>query len=391
MDCALRARSAQTIFPSLCLCASVVKLLLPFLLLLTLAACGERPPPVVPVAPPSGVSITPVSFADLPGWSTDNHSLALAAFRRSCEAIAKLPADRSLANAGRAGDWRGVCQEAQRLANANDAAARMFFETRFVAHRVSDGGSDVGLFTGYYESEIRAARRPGGAYRYPLYARPPDLDGSKPFFTRAEIDGGALTGRGLELLWADDPVDVFFLQVQGSGLALLPDGTRQQIGFAAHNNRPYTAIGRVLAESGAMTAQQVTLQTLRAWLSAHPKEAPALMHRNERYVFFRLLNGDGPIGAEGVALLPGRSLAVDPAFVPYGAPLWLDITDPRDHRTPLRRLVVAQDTGGAIKGAVRGDYFWGVGADALAQAGAMQERGRYFLLLPRGIAARPTS
>jgi membrane-bound lytic murein transglycosylase A len=208
----------------------------------------------------------------------------------------------------------------------------------------------------------------------------------KPYETRQEIDAGRLSGRDLELLWVDDPLDAFFLHIQGSGRVRLADGETVRVGYAGQNGQPYVAIGRLLAERGALRRDEVSLQSIRDWLAAHPAEAAEVLAANPSYVFFRLLEGDGPIGAHGVALTPGRSLAVDPSFVPLGVPVWLDTTDPLDERRPLRRLMMAQDTGGAIRGAIRGDVFWGAGEEAKARAGRMRSRGRYYLLLPRAAA-----
>ena len=363
-----------------------------------LAAC-ERAPliPPRPVGPP-GASFTPVAFDRLVGWRDDGQAVALAAFRRSCAVVAKLPGERDMGAggiAGRVADWQPVCAAASRVASG-DASARAFFEARFAAYRVMDGGNDEGLFTGYFEPELKGARKSGGRFRYPLYARPKDLpsDGTTPYLSRAEIDKGALRGKGLELLWVDDPVDAFFLHVQGSGRVVLDDGQVVRAGFAGHNNRPYTALGRVLLDRGLLPKDGVSMQSIRAWLAANPDKATATMAENARYVFFRLSEGDGPIGSQGVALIPGRSLAVDRSVMPLGAPVWLDATDPLDRSKPLRRLLVAQDTGTAIRGVVRGDVFWGPGPEAADRAGRMQERGRYYVLLPKGVdptLARPRS
>ncbi len=300
--------------------------------------------------------------------------------------------------------------------SASAEAAREFFETWFQPYRVSDRGQSVGLFTGYYEPVLHGSRHPGGRYRVPLHAAPSDLlriDLSRfnpelagyaiwgrvehgefaPYYTRAEIDDGALAGQNLELLWVDDPIAKFFLQIQGSGQVRLDDGSVVRVGYAAQNGRPYRAIGRDLIEIGALHRGQVTLQTIRIWLSAHPADAATIMERNPSYIFFEehpeLAAADGPLGTEGVPLTAGRSLAVDRRFLPLGAPLWLDTSAPRpdspEAEVPLQRLMVAQDTGGAIKGVVRGDVFWGAGEPAEAIAGRMQSQGGLVLLLPRAL------
>lgn len=312
---------------------------------------------------------------------------------------------------GTVADWRMVCAEAAGLADPDEAAAREFFANRFIPHRVSFGDDDQGLFTGYYEAELNGSWQRKPPFTVPLYAPPgdmitadlqlfdPELAGRRiigriadgqlvPYHTRAEIEAGALAGRNLELLWVDDPIDAFFLQIQGSGRVRMADGNAVRVGYAGKNGQPYVAIGRPLIERDAIPKEQMSMQAIRRWLADHPGERDEIMNLNPSYVFFRRIEGDGPIGAQGVVLTPGRSLAVDTSLLPLGAPIWLDTTEPLSPETPLRRLVIAQDTGGAIKGAIRGDLFWGHGGDAAAKAGAMKQRGRYYLLLPR---SAPTS
>jgi membrane-bound lytic murein transglycosylase A len=248
----------------------------------------------------------------------------------------------------------------------------------------------------------------------PLYGRPGDLidvdlgsfdadlkghriagrvEGQRlmPYYTRAQIDAGALAGRGLELFWVEDPIRSFFMQIQGSGQIDLPDGSRMRVGYAAQNGRPYRAIGRDLVAMGAIARDDVSLQSIRAWLVAHPDQARGVMEKNPSFVFFRALPdlaaAPGPLGAMGVPLTPERSLAVDRRFLPLGVPLWLSTTAPwPSGEGPLQRLVIAQDTGGAIRGPVRGDVFWGSGDAAEAVAGRMQSKGGYWILLPRGLS-----
>jgi membrane-bound lytic murein transglycosylase A len=229
--------------------------------------------------------------------------------------------------------------------------------------------ADLGLFRKEWTGQMVIGRRVDGKF--------------VPYPTRSEIDAGALAGKGYELLWVDDAVDAFFLHVQGSGRVVMEDGKVVRLGFAGRNGHSYVAIGRELIEQGAIPRERMSMQAIRAWLAAHPDQAGPVMASNPSFIFFRIIDGEGPIGAEGVPLTPGRSLAVDPEFVPLGLPIWLDTTDPLDPRQPLRRLVVAQDTGAAIKGPVRGDLFWGFGENAAARAGAMKQQGRYFLLLPK--------
>lgn len=307
---------------------------------------------------------------------------------------------------GTVADWLKVCADAGALADPDAETTRRFFASRFVPHRVGFGDDDQGLFTGYYEAELHGAWQRKPPFTVPLYAPPRDMitadlrlfdpglagrriigrikDGQLiPYHNRAEIDAGALAGRNLELLWVDDPIDAFFLQIQGSGRVRMADGRVERVGYASKNGHPYVAIGRPLIERGAIPKEQMSMQAIRRWLADHPAERDAVMNLNPSYVFFRRIDGDGPIGAQGVVLTPGRSLAVDTSLLPLGAPIWLDTTEPLSPETPLRRLVIAQDTGGAIKGAIRGDLFWGHGDDAAAKAGAMKQQGRYYLLLPK--------
>ncbi|MGH6931596.1 MAG: murein transglycosylase A [Dongiaceae bacterium] len=380
---------------------------------LLVAACAVEaiaPSPAQPAAPlPIASPATPAEVADLPGWRADQVAEALPALAASCAAFAKRSDGDSIGpNAGQAADWRAACQALP--TGANDENARRYLETWFAIVLVSDAGDADGLFTGYFEPELAGARRRSAQFPVPLYRPPPDLvsreaNGEKtfgrmvggalvPYYTRAEIEAGALEGRKLELLWLADPIDAFFLQVQGSGQVKLPDGSVVRVGYAANNGHSYTAIGRVLVERGELSKEAATMQTVRDWLRAHPDAAPALMRQNPRYIYFRELEGPGPVGALGVVLTPGRSLAVDPEFMPLGAPVWLDTTFPAatpEAGRPLRRLVVAQDKGGAIKGAVRGDIYFGSGERALAYAGLMKQRGRYFLLVPKPVAARMKS
>ena len=209
-----------------------------------------------------------------------------------------------------------------------------------------------------------------------------------PYPTRADLEQTHLPGQGLELYWARDPIDVFLLQVQGSGRVVLPDGTVARIGFDGHNGQPYKSIGRVLIDRGDLQPHEASWNGIRGWIENNPDRANALLWENPRFVFFRELDGEGPIGAEGLPLTPGRSLAVDRAHIAMGTLIWLDTTWPSAPDRPLQRLMVAQDTGGAIKGPVRGDFFWGFGAEALAEAGKMKSTGRYYLLLPNDVATK---
>lgn len=372
----------------------------------------------VPVLGP--LRLVPTDFAALPGWQASDPAAALSAFRRSCAAIAKKPADASMGGAGYAGtaaDWREACQAAP-AGPIGAAAARRFFEAWFRPVAVSAGRARAGLFTGYYEPEIRASHTRHGAYQTPVYSRPGDLvtvDLGKfrnewkhehiagrvtghtlvPFASRAQIDAKGLKDAPV-LFYAADPISVFFLHIQGSGRVVFDDGSVARVAYSAQNGRPYTAIGRTLIAEGAIPREDVSLQSIRAWLEAHPGDARRVMETNQSYVFFKEEPvGDpalGAAGSEGVALTPGASLAVDVRLHPLGAPFFVAGTAPDPDAAnpdrPFDRLLIAQDTGGAIRGAVRGDVFWGFGKDAQAIAGRMKAQGRLFVLLPKPVAAR---
>jgi membrane-bound lytic murein transglycosylase A len=390
----------------------------PWLLLgaLVLGACAaergvEAPGPRAP-----SFELRPVGYDQLVGWGADDSRAALEAFLRSCARLAEQDAAVPMAadpRFGAVGDWREPCTAAAGVAMATPGPARAFFEERFVPYLVLDGGDPNGLFTGYYEPLVHGSRRFGGPYTVPLHRPPddlvrvdlarfnPDLAGYAiygrvvgrdfaPYYSRADIEAGALDGHGLELLWLDDPIDKFFLQIQGSGQVRLDDGALIRVGYAAPNGQPYRAIGRDLIEIGALPRDDVSMPAIKAWLAQHPAAAPEIMARNRSYIFFQeqpqLGPDDGPLGAEGVPLTAERSLAVDRRHIPFGVPVWLETTAPwPEGPGPLRRLMVAQDTGSAITGIVRGDVFWGAGPRAEAIAGHMRSPGRYAVLLPKGL------
>jgi membrane-bound lytic murein transglycosylase A len=346
-----------------------------------LAACSTGEPEM----PHPDDHATPAAFRDLPGWEADSHADALPALAQSCGHFAERPAEEPVGPAGlagRAGDWHAVCAAAALLPEGDHLAARRFFERWFrpVAIAGADGVED-GLFTGYFAPLLRGSRRPSEVYSVPIYRKPPPLPGRR-LPSRAEILAGALDGQGLELLWVDDPVDAFFLHIQGSGHVALDDGSVVGVGYHGWNGHPYFAIGRALIDRGEATREEMSMQLIRDWLSTNPDRADDLMNLNPSFIFFEERGADGVIGTLEVPLTAGRSLAVDDDHIPLGVPMWLDIIDPTVPGGELRRLVLAQDTGGAIRGAVAGDVFWGYGDEAGRMAGGMQARGRYFMLLP---------
>lgn len=385
-------------------------------LLAALAACAPKPPPAPPLA------FRPAAFTDLPGYAADRLAEAVPALSRSCSRMVARGASGldGFDRYGSGDDWRNFCTGLAALNPADDAGLRRLIERELQPVAVIGDGKAEGLFTGYYEPLVRGSRQRGGAYTVPLYRQPADLvqvdlgefrDGLKgqriagrvrdgrlrPYDDRGAIESGALAGRNLELVWLDDAADAFFLQVQGSGLVQLPDGKQMRVGFAAQNGHGYVAVGKVMIERGLLSREEVSMQSIRAWLRANPSAAPELLRQNPSYVFFRELpapkdDSDGPPGAQGVALLPGRSLAVDRGLHAMGLPVWLAATRPSavppHDDLPLQRLMVAQDTGGAIRGAVRGDVFWGHGPEAENIAGRMKHAGKIWLLLPKAVAAR---
>ena len=342
---------------------------------------------------PARFALKPAAFSELQGWAEDRLSAAIPAFLKSCGRFLTLadavPLDArpNVADYGRVGAWRALCEAAAALPPENDAAARRFFETSFIPLAVADNGASEGLFTGYYEIELNGSRRRQGRYQTPIYRRPSE-PGAATRYSRAEIEDGALAGRGLELLWVDDPIDAFFLEIQGSGRVRLRNGDTVRVGYDGQNGQPYVPIGRLLVERGVIPRSEATMMTIRDWMNQHPEAGAALRRENPSYVFFRELRGDGPIGAEGVVLTAGRSIAIDRAYIALGVPNWLEADERFASAAPVRRLVVAQDTGGAIKGPVRGDLFWGTGSAGASRAGIMNAHGRYYLLLPRSVASR---
>lgn len=372
-----------------------------------------------PAPKPQGVAYERAAFSELAGWRRDDLAAAFKVFKKSCARRLTLPGDRAVrpeAVAGTVADWRGVCSEALEMPAPNSETARRYFEANFTPLAVTVDGSPRGLFTGYYEPLLDGALDQSDAYPVPLYQRPPelvtvdlgvfraDLKGRRiagevkggrlvPFPSRASIDQGALADRELELLWASDPVDVFFLQIQGSGRVRLPNGRILRIGYDGPNGHPYTSLGRLMVERKILHPDRVSSPAIARWLKENPVAARELMQENASYIFFRLLEGEGPIGAEGIALTPRRSLAVDRRHLPLGAPVWLQTRHPNpvpgeSEPIDFHRLMVAQDVGGAITGGVRGDVFWGFGRQAEIIAGHMAHRGRYFLLLPNALAER---
>jgi membrane-bound lytic murein transglycosylase A len=366
----------------------------------------------------ASLRLTPVAYSDLPGWTQSDPRTALTAFARSCAALSKKSDSAAMGGAGYAGtvaDWRAACSAAPQDASA--AQARAFFEGWAVPVAISSGDNPQGIFTGYYEPQIRGSRTRHGVYQTPVYATPDNLvsvdagqfadDLAGRHFTgcvaahklikcpaRGDIDANGLPKSKI-LFYADDPISVFFLQIQGSGRVRFDDGTMARVNYDAQNGQPYTAVGKTLIAMG-VPRDGMSMQVIRAWLQDHPADARRVMERDKSFVFFREEPAgdasEGAQGSEGVSLTPGASLAVDMKLHPLGVPMFVAATRPdvesnhADH--PFDQLMIAQDSGGAIKGAVRGDVFWGFGGDAESIAGRMKSSGKLYVFLPKDLAAQ---
>jgi membrane-bound lytic murein transglycosylase A len=361
------------------------------------AVVPEPVPPVKPVEAPKEL-FRATTFAALPGWDKDNVRDAWPAFLTSCEVLVRKP------------DWKEPCQVASSVDARSQEAVRTFFESFFVPYQIfNQDGSDTGLVTGYYEPLLRGSRKRGGPYQIPLHRAPEDLltidlssvypelknmrlrgrvVGNKvvPYLSRGEmLQSNTLAGK--ELVWVDDAVEAFFLQVQGSGRVQLTDTKETiRVAYADQNGHPYKSIGRYLVDKGEMTLDQASAQSIKAWFVSNPARQQELLNANPSYVFFKEEKltdpSKGPKGALGVPLTPQRSLAVDPQFIPLGVPVFLSTTQP-GKETALQRLMLAQDTGGAIRNPVRADFFWGFGTDAGEKAGKMKQRGQLWILVPK--------
>ncbi|MEM9468606.1 MAG: MltA domain-containing protein [Pseudomonadota bacterium] len=378
--------------------------------ILVLSACAGQG-----TAPPShDLTLKPSSFSQLPGWKNENFKDFAIAYERSCKPLLKRESQNLFFSKsqqsnlfGKNQSWQIACRKFDNINKNDQRHIRNFFEQNFIPYQARAASNLKGLFTGYYEAGLNGSKTKKEPYQYPLRARPSDLvmvqlgefrddlkgrriagrvvNGKlKPYESHAEINDGDLPkSQDKTLVWVDDPVDAFFLQIQGSGIVQLDNSEIMRLGYAGQNGHPYYAIGRELVKRGYLEKQNVSMQSIRAWLATNPDQAQEIMETNKSYVFFQELDGEGPIGGQGVALTPKRSLAIDRSIVPYGMPVWVDIEAPVDGNEPLRRLMVTQDTGGAIRGPVRGDFFWGYGSQAEEMAGLMKSQGQYWFLLPK--------
>ena len=368
-------------------------------LILLAAACAspQKPQPQCPCPPPKPAPETARyearGFSDLPGWREAQLEPSLRAFLGGCARLAAA---------------KKACELAKAVPPGDEGAARRLFESEFTPYAVvSSESGDSGLITGYYEPIINGSRTPTALHRHPIYGVPDDLvvvdlgtvspetrglrlrgrlDGRRlvPYWSRGEIDARGSALAAPVIAWSADPVELFFLQIQGSGQVQLENGERLRVGYADQNGHPYRSLGRHLVERNELLLEQASMQGIKAWAAANPAKLQEALSQNPSYVFFRELpTSDGPIGALSVPLHAERSLAVDRRFIPLGAPVYLATTFPLSEQ-PLERLMAAHDTGGAIRGVVRGDFFWGTGPDAGSQAGRMRQQGRLWLLWPTG-------
>ena len=394
-------------------------------LVLWLAACSQQPvKPTTPPAPQAACDCPPIqipgaqapapaipppevkvpeysllraaSWEDIDSFAQDDLTKAWGAWLQSCSALkTRRP-------------WQNACEAASALSSPDNETIQAYFKQYFTVYRTTNiDGTDIGLITGYYEPLLKGSRTKTDTYRYPLYGKPDDLitvelgslypelankrvrgrlTGTKlvPYYNRGEIDLEQSPLQGRELLWVDDIIDLFFLQIQGSGLIQLDNGEQVHVGYADQNGQAYQSIGRLLIERGELTADKASMQGIKNWARNNLDKLRDLLNSNPSYVFFRELPAGlpGPLGALGVPILAERAVAIDPRYVPLGAPVFLATTYPNSNK-PLNRLMMAQDTGGAIKGGVRADFFWGAGFEAGRQAGAMKQRGRIWVLLPK--------
>jgi membrane-bound lytic murein transglycosylase A len=372
-------------------------------LIILITGCQTKitPPPTISrVEIPRVVSPTfmPALWSLLPDWSTLDLVPSWPALQQSCRALRYKP------------KWIAACTEAEKVDAGDTAAQRKFYETWFTLFKVlKPDGSDQGLITGYYEPLLKGSLHRSERFQFPIYGAPADmleidlgdsypqfkgvrlrgrLEGKKvvPYFSRAEIDAGTSTLQGHELFWVENAVELFFLQIQGSGRIELEDGHRIKIGYAEQNGQPYISIGKKLIEMGELKPEEASMQSIKIWAENNPDRLATLLGQNPSYIFFRVLPDtlSAPLGALGVPLTNEYSLAVDPHIIPLGVPVFLSTTQPNSIE-PLNRLMYAQDTGGAIKGAVRADFFWGFGELAAIHAGSMKQSGRLWVLFPKGM------
>ena len=375
-----------------------------------LVSCAEKKAPEpknFPAMDGTIITLLPAKFSDLKNWKKDNFAEIISSFEQSCEKILRQNSEFLYNTAIKIPtvEYQRICAN---FADENIKTSRQmknFLEDNFAPWLVMHNDSAEGKFTSYYQAQIRASETKDEVYRYPIYAKPDDLitvdlqkfDSSLPklkffgrvqngeivpYYTRAEIENNPeITEKYPVLLWGDSEIDIFIMQIQGSALAKLPDGRLLSVAYAGNNGQKFRGIGSILLAENKLENGKASMGEIKKWLEENPLEAKEYMHKNDRFVFHRLSDKKGAVGAQGVVLTPQRSMAVDKEKIPFGALLWLETTGPEQEA--IEKTVIAQDTGGAIKGAVRGDYFWGYGDEALLAAGKMNSKGRYYILMPK--------
>ena len=374
---------------------------------LAVFACSHEEEKQQPLSAP--LKLKKVPFAMLEGWDGDDFSQIISVFNKNCAQILqnKKTYISDSAVKIKTADYQKICLKFSAESINSSQKMKKFLEREFAPYIVSAGNNPIGKFTSYYEATIHASFEKDEKYKYPIYGKPADLvelnlrdfgadlpntrlvghvkNGKfVPYYKRADIEN-----KGVDapvLMWADDPVDIHFMQIQGSAIAKMNDGSDLRIGYADNNGHKFKGVGSIMLEKKLLKAGEVSMENIRKWLRAHPSEAKKIMQENERFIFQRLSDADGPLGAFGVSLTAGRSMAVDNSLIPLGAVMWLDTVSP--DKEPLQKIVFAQDIGAAIKGAVRGDYFWGHGEEALHYAGRMNSAGKYYILLPKNSAPK---
>lgn len=355
------------------------------------------------------IKLSKTSFNLLEGWQSDDFAQTIPVFRKNCDKILQ---NKNVVLADsvvkiKTADYQKICKKFATQHIISSDGMKKFLENEFTPYIVSAGNNPIGKFTSYYEATINASLEKNGKYKYPVYGRPKDLvevnlrdfgadlpntrlvghviNGKfVPYFKRAEIENNGVNAP--VIMWADDPVDIHFMQIQGSAIAKMDDGSELRVGYADNNGHKFKGIGSILLEKKILKSGEISMENIRKWLRANPEKAETLMQENERFIFQRISDAEGPLGAFGIPLTAGRSMAVDNSLIPLGSVLWLDTVSP-DNK-PLQKIVFAQDIGAAIKGAVRGDYFWGHGDEALHYAGRMNSVGKYYILLPKNSAVR---
>lgn len=360
----------------------------------------------------------PVTFKQLPGWQSADLKKSLTAFQTSCRAFVKQNPEQVVGTDHinlQVKDWQPACYAALKINPVTENDAKSFFQEWFRPVEFHDKETGPGLFTGYYVPALKGSYTKSKEFSVPLYETPDDLITSDlgmffndlknrrlvgrvaknklvPYYTRAQINNGALKGKAKVLVWINSPIDRLFLEIQGSGLIELDDGKSISVGYDAQNGMPYTAIAGVLIKQGVMTKDNASMQAIKRYLTEHPKQLHKVINQNKSFVFFRKMAQDVALGSQGVSLTPGYSLAIDKQWIPMGTPLWLNTTRPDSNKPeaskPMQRLMIAQDTGGAIRGKIRGDVFWGGGDRATLIAGHMKNSGHYWLLLPKHTISR---